>query len=192
MDFTEAIKHLDEAEQALRQQIARSTSEDYDSMFRCLEIAQKVKDISNELSRPQESVNEIIKNTGISATQSLNNTEFPVYFVHENKLWKVAMRSDESGKQYKKSLPFSDAKTICSTIHSLLNNSDIFTMAETEKALKDMPTYKIQITVMALVKAGCFTAAGRGKYTISQGASRSERRWIEVLSAQKVMSELLN
>ncbi len=192
MDFTEAIECLNEAEQSLRRQIGASAGGDYDSMFRCLEIAQKIRDIASELSAPKDVKIKAAESNVALASMDSDRTEFPVYFVYEEKLWKVAPRSDESGKCYKKSLPFSDAKSVCSVIRKLLDSADVFTVSAVEKALSGMPVYKIQITVMALMKAGCFVAAGRGRYGVAPGASRVERRWVDLLKAQQARPELLN
>lgn len=191
MNFTEAIKHLNEAEQSLRRQIGESDEENYDSMFRCLEIAQKIRDIASELAAPQVQKKNVQAAVSDKVSNAPDDSEFPAYFVYEDKLWKVALRSDDSGELYKKSLPFSDAKIVCSAVHKLLDSGDVFTMSEAEKELDGMPTYKIQITVMALVKTGCFATAGRGKYGIAPGASRAERRWVDLLKTQQVRPELL-
>ena len=192
MDFSKAVDLMAQAELEIRMQISKGNDADYDAMFDCLKLAQRLHGFIDELSHVGETVaTDEASDAHKQQVEQEAKDVFPLYFVHEDKLWKVSLRSGDSGELYKKSLPFADVKILCSKIHELLDSSDFFSMASLDAGVPAMPSYKSQITVMALVKAGLLESVGRGKYALTRGASRSERKWIETLKEMNPKPELL-
>lgn len=193
MDFSRAIDLLEQAEGELLNQLGTKSS--YEEKQRCLDYSESIHEIVNALTSfgkgtaPQSEPAALNPGTISKDSSSL---DYPLYFVYEDKLWKVAPRSKGSSSLYKKSIQFSDAKSICNVIHELLSSHEVLLISDIEEKMEDIPVYRIQLTVMALVKTGLFVSVGRGKYALDAGKSKSLRKWIESLKALPVHEELLN
>ncbi len=176
MDFTDVLKTLKESEKLLLSKIL--DTEDYGEKERCLHLAHEIRDIQEEIvefdkgarsssygfERQTPAVIEEPKEKALSSTQ------FPVYFFHGNKLYKVGTRRDSSTELYKKTVPIESFRDISSAIVDLARGGD-FTIAQLRGRLGNVPEYRLQVTVMALVKSGILQVKGRGRYGGSGNAA---------------------
>lgn len=197
MDFSQAISYLGKAEQELLRLIGSDSS--YEDKGRCLEYSQMVHGIVGELENFSRD-SAIAKGAPASVLseqpsekrtpQDASDDVFPIFFVHDGKLWKVASRSGNSDSHYHKSMPFSDVGPIVTSIRKLTQNG-AFTISSMEKLHSDIPVYRIHLTVGALMQVGLLRSAGRGKYEVVPGGPQSDQKWVEALNGLPVRVEYL-
>lgn len=191
MDFTRAVDNLKAAEDELLKLIAQDCS--YEEKRRCLDYSKAVHDLVLELEGSL-SLEDLVKEMTPAPVESseCDELDFPLFFVYEGKLWKVARRSGAVDALYWKSALLSEVRNVCGTLCQMPVDASIFTVADVEGFLKELPTYKIQLTVMALLKAGMLKQAGRGKYAFADGAIRAEKRLVEAIESLPAYPELLD
>lgn len=196
MSYAESIELLKSAEAVLLTTISQSGNEgDYDSMHKCLDLAQRIRDLTLEVSALEKKT--II--TPASDTPSYPEENHPVasasasslpaYYVSDKKLWKVANKTGGTGAVYKKSVPMDDVERICKKIIEALPSTGTVAVSTIEAGIPGMPVYKVQTAMLALVQARCLKNAGRGKYSLAESGSRSSRKWLEALQNLPVYVE---
>jgi len=170
MDFTDVIDKLGEAERLLLSKIL--VAGNYTEREYCLQLARALHDFENKIveegssasSKPEGEHPGTPTNGVISSFAETKTSEFPLYFLHEDKLYKVGERRDRPGQLYRKTVPLDDFRSISRTISSLLCTNPIFAMSDIKRKLPGVPDYRLQIVVMSLVEVGTLQVAGRGKY----------------------------
>lgn len=176
MDYSRARQFLRQAEDELIALISKT--DDFVEREQCLELAKQVRELSDALRQDdnRSSVTELPSTSSLEqGASSADDAEFPAYFIHEGFLYKVGLRGD--GRTYKKSVPKGDVGSICEVVAKLLNDSADITTSDIKAQLDNMPDYKIQVSVMALVKIGALKGAGRGKYTLGSGTQPRPKMW---------------
>lgn len=189
MNFAQTIAHLQSAEQELLSLIAQDCS--YEEKRRCLEYSSSIHDLIAELSAatPKEAASPI--KDAVQRGREEAGNDYPLFFVHDGKLWKVAQRGGSADSLYWKSAPLAEVRLICGALRKMPAAPMAFTIADAEDLLDGVPTYKIQLTVMALLKAGTLQQAGRGKYAFVEGAPRIENKLLDALDSLPAHPELL-
>ena len=201
MSISTAIDLLKQAESALLSQISSTDASDgdYNVRFACLTYAKKVHDLTQEIAATQQSPRESVPTQPAVApapapsptTGITQDYRFPLFFIHNGKLWKIAERKDEARSRYTKSIALQNVNDICQAIHAVLTSQPSFTVDGVKDQLGGgEPPYRIQLTVGALCEAGCLVSAGRGKYT-HMGEEKTSEEWVNELKELPVHSELL-
>ena len=202
MSVSTAIDLLKQAESALLSQISSTDASDgdYDVRFACLTYAKKVHDLTQEITdiqqqNPRESVPTqsavALAPTSSPTAGITQDYRFPLFFIHNGKLWKIAERKDEARSRYTKSIALQNVNDICQAIHAVLASQPSFTVDGVKDQLGGgEPPYRIQLTVGALCEADCLVSAGRGKYT-HMGEEKTPEEWVNALKELPEHSELL-
>ena len=180
MDFSQVRQFLRQAEDELIALISKT--EDFAEREQCLDLAKQVRELADALQ--QSDVNAPVAEscpTSLPVQEDLDkdSSELPAYFVHEGFLYKVGLRGD--GRTYKKAVPMSDVESICDVIAKLLASSKEITTNDVKSQTNEMPDYKIQVTVMTLVKTAALRSAGRGKYALGSGNQPRPKAWVRGL-----------
>lgn len=185
---------------------SNGTTPDYDAIERYLAFSRRIESLKTEFgvvisqkhsisceNRVRNTVNPNIDYLSNSPQHRNSNSaanEFPLYFFSKQKLYKIGKRTDGSGSLYKKAVPIDDVIVICRCIASMTGRGPVAT-TELESSLHNMPTYKIQVTTMALIKAKVLTEVGRGKYKLRTDVVTSPDDWIGRLRNLEERRDLL-
>lgn len=204
MNYKKAIENLQAAELELRKQIATGNSAvDYDDFYDCLNYAQQINELIAVLKAgkttspkakpvsktPKKAETKTPKKENLPAPKA---DELPTYFLFNDKLWKVATRGKDSNSLYHKSVPKEDVEIVAEAISKTLKKPGSATISSIENNLRpSLPTYKTQITVMALVKAGVLKSAGRGKYSLASNRPITQSDLMDALENMAVHTDLL-
>lgn len=204
MNYKKAIENLQAAELELRKQIATGNSAvDYDDFYDCLNYAQQINELIAVLKAGKttpskaKTASKAQKKTETQTPKKENTPapkadELPTYFLFNDKLWKVATRGKDSDSLYHKSVPKEDVEIVTEAISKAFKKPGSATISSIENNLRpSLPTYKTQITVMALVKAGVLKSAGRGKYSPASDSPITQPDLMDALENMAVHTDLL-
>ncbi len=175
-----------------------SANRDYQRAMDYLAFAQKVENLRqeweklslNERPASQKRIGNNIKSPSSSVLVSQNGVEpeFPVYFVSRSKLYKYGKR--DKGGLYKKSVDIRDVESICERFADIYQGSPV-TMGELESQFPEMPSYRLQVTVMALTHIGVLSAVGRGRYALKNDSRINPHEWLNELEKLPERRDLL-
>lgn len=85
-----------------------------------------------------------------------------------------------------------DVEIVLAAISKALKAQPVVTIADIEASLSTkLPSYKTQITTMALLNAGILKSAGRGKYSLANNSPVSRRGFMNALERLKPQIDLL-
>lgn len=201
MDFSQSIQLLKDAEKMLLTHIADAGDDDnYDELRKCLSIAQEIRGIREELvdlfagTGGLDKRKEQIPDEHLFSSESCDASlaeAFPVYFICDGKLFKIAERGAETGGLYKKSISIDDAQKIFSAMLDLLSGNDEVSVTDVEFAMGGEPRYKIQLAISALMHIGRLKKGSRGSYTLVEGARRSVDDWMAALASLRPRPDLI-
>lgn len=203
MDYSKAIGYLRSAEQELRSQISVDTNgSDYEVLYDCLKYAQQVselikvlegmgKPVTVETNVPQQKAYATSKKPKKSQ-EILPEGKLPAYFIYQDKLWKIAKSTKDTESLYHKSVATSDVEIVLDAVSKALKAQRVVTIADIENSFNvKPPSYKTQITTMALLATGILKTVGRGKYSLAGNSSVTRRGFMNALERLKPRTDLL-
>ncbi|MDP9801192.1 hypothetical protein J2S49_001268 [Arcanobacterium wilhelmae] len=179
MDLRKAAELLGTAEVEIRAQIGRGDPGDsYELLSSLLELGKRVRSLRDEVltlgqleSTDIQSVEPQMLEPG--EPSGAESSEFPLYFIDEDTLYKVGEATD-GHKVYVKRVTLDDASQVVATIQKFYGESEQgFTINGLMSENPGPAKSKVQVLVMALVEATLIERRGRGEYTLSG----SLRRW---------------
>lgn len=197
---------FEKLERSLLSLVASGDTTDYERLTQYLAFAQEIHNLSERFRRisapkemgahssehkPDNAAHRHAKKTP-EPSSKINPGE-PVYFIHGSSLVKMGISSSEAGGLYKKTVPLAAVELICDGIEQQLTKLSHISSSDLQNVLS-MPSYKVQITIMALVAAGAIRQIGRGKYS-TEGVLRTiptKHKLLETLQALPKHNDLLD
>lgn len=181
-----------------------SNSPDYDAVRNLLAFSSRIERLEKEFRimvgrqmdeeerpRSQSASGFFSRDEALFDVQGISKDEsFPKYFISGGRLHKIGLASSVNGRRYRKSVPLTDVRMVCSNALEAAVGR-VFHIKDLEAKLDELSSYKVSITVMALVQAGVLGDAGRGKYRIMTPPGATPDDWIARLEKLKERRDLL-
>ena len=118
------------------------------------------------------------------------DSQFPMYFISDDRLYKIGSSQKEHGQLYKKSVVLSDVYAVLDNLAELVYSNSPITIGALNQRL-DFPSYKIQVTIMALIECEVLVTVGRGRYELVDHSDPSPSSWMSLLHQLPERGDLL-